>query len=95
MDELSEAIGYADISLQQIGIKLLEDERPAPPFTLPPTEGGKSRQRAMNDVGLEIGGVGNLLTLRRNAANRFPEMKLWVISRVGAALQFTGAIART
>lgn len=63
VDELAEAIGYADIGLQQIGVKLLEAEQnkqPLPP-PLPPTE-GKSRSKSGTDVGLEIGGVGNLLT---------------------------------
>jgi GTP pyrophosphokinase len=65
VDELSEAIGYADISLQQIGVKLLEVEQtrhtPVEPEPLPAAE-PKGRPKAPSDVGLEIGGVGNLLT---------------------------------
>lgn len=61
-DELAEAIGYADIGMQQIGIKLLEAEQtkpPAAPEVIPET---KPRPKVPNEVGLEIGGVGNLLT---------------------------------
>ncbi len=62
VDELAEAIGYADISLQQIGVKLLEVEqnKTAPPP--PPEPELKPRPKPKTDVGLEIGGVGNLLT---------------------------------
>ncbi len=62
IDELSEAIGYADIGLQQIGVKLLEAEqsKSAPPE--PPLLELKPRPKPKTDVGLEIGGVGNLLT---------------------------------
>lgn len=62
VDELAEAIGYADISLQQIGVKLLEAEqnKTAPPP--PPEPELKPRPKPKTDVGLEIGGVGNLLT---------------------------------
>lgn len=64
VDELSEAIGYADISLQQIGVKLLDMEQPktspAAPQTLPAES--KARPKTSNEVGLEIGGVGGLLT---------------------------------
>lgn len=65
VDELAEAIGYADVGLQQIGVKLLEAERtkqPAPPELPLPSENGKPRPKPKTDVGLEIGGVGNLLT---------------------------------
>ncbi len=63
VDELAEAIGYADISLQQIGAKLLEAEqiKPARSESLPSVE-TKSRPKPPSEVGLEIGGVGNLLT---------------------------------
>src|SRR5581483_3598415 len=64
VDELAEAIGYADISLQQIGVKLLDIEQakqPSPP-PLPTNESSKPRSKASSEVGLEIGGVGNLLT---------------------------------
>jgi RelA/SpoT family (p)ppGpp synthetase len=64
VDELAEAIGYADISLQQIGVKLLDSEQAKQPSPPPPptNEGSKTRSKAPSDVGLEIGGVGNLLT---------------------------------
>lgn len=67
VDELAEAIGYADVGLQQIGVKLLEAERvkqaaPLPPVLPPPGQNGGSRPKPKTDVGLEIGGVGNLLT---------------------------------
>ena len=64
VDELAEAIGYADISLQQIGVKLLDQEQPktalAPSQTIS-TE-TRARPKASSEVGLEIGGVGGLLT---------------------------------
>jgi GTP pyrophosphokinase len=64
VDELAEAIGYADISLQQIGVKLLDLEQPktatAPTQSIP-TE-TRARSKASSEVGLEIGGVGGLLT---------------------------------
>lgn len=61
VDELAEAIGYADIGLQQIGVKLLETEqaKSAPP--LPPYPEIKPRPKPKTEGGLEIGGVGNLL----------------------------------
>lgn len=66
VDELCEAIGHEDISIQQIGIKLLEAEQakappPTPPAPLPEGEGKKVREKPLPDVGLEVGGVGNLL----------------------------------
>ncbi|HZQ10072.1 MAG TPA: bifunctional (p)ppGpp synthetase/guanosine-3',5'-bis(diphosphate) 3'-pyrophosphohydrolase [Anaerolineae bacterium] len=61
VDELSEAIGYADISLQQIGVKLLEAEQTKVEPELPlPTE--LKPRKPESEVGLEVGGVGNLLT---------------------------------
>ncbi|MCI0478167.1 MAG: TGS domain-containing protein, partial [Anaerolineales bacterium] len=64
VDELAEAIGYADISLQAIGVKLLDIEQaktsPPPPPALPAET--KPRPKPQNEVGLEIGGVGGLLT---------------------------------
>lgn len=66
VDELAEAIGYADISLQAIGIKLLEVEQaktagPAVEEEVPTPE-TRPRPRLPSEVGLEVGGVGNLLT---------------------------------
>ncbi len=62
VDELAEAIGYANISLQAMGVKLLEAEQTknAPPPE--PILETKIRSKAPKEVGLEIGGVGNLLT---------------------------------
>ncbi len=62
VDELAEAIGYADVGLQQIDIKLLEAEQTKPAPEPEPLLGTKPRAKATNEVGLEIGGVGNLLT---------------------------------
>lgn len=61
VDELAEAIGYADISLQQIGVKLLEAEqtKTAPEPVLPAEI---KPRKPESEVGLEVGGVGNLLT---------------------------------
>lgn len=64
VDELAEAIGYADISLQQIGVKLLDMEQPktsSPAQQTLPAE-SKPRPKTPNEVALEIGGVGGLLT---------------------------------
>ncbi len=61
VDELSEAIGYADISLQAIGVKLLEAEQTKSAEPELPLE-TRPRPKARSEVGLEIGGVGNLLT---------------------------------
>lgn len=63
VDELAEAIGYADISVQAIGVKLLEGEqtRNAPPAPSLPAE-NRPRPKPPSEVGLEVGGVGNLLT---------------------------------
>ena len=62
VDELAEAIGYADIGLQQIGVKLLEAEQTKTAQPEPPPPELKPRPKPKTDVGLEIGGVGNLLT---------------------------------
>lgn len=62
VDELAEAIGYADISLQQIGVKLLEAEQRKTPTVEASLPELKPRPKPKTDVGLEIGGVGNLLT---------------------------------
>ncbi len=62
VDELAEAIGYADIGLQQIGVKLLEAEQTKTAQPEPPPPDLKPRPKPKTDVGLEIGGVGNLLT---------------------------------
>ncbi|MCC7165801.1 MAG: bifunctional (p)ppGpp synthetase/guanosine-3',5'-bis(diphosphate) 3'-pyrophosphohydrolase [Anaerolineae bacterium] len=64
VDELAEAIGYADIGLQAIGVKLLEAEQTknAQPVPQEPLPELKPRPKPKTDVGLEIGGVGNLLT---------------------------------
>lgn len=62
VDELAEAIGYADIGLAQLGIKLLEAEQPKKPDVPLALSEAKPRSKTPNDVGLEIGGVGNLLT---------------------------------
>lgn len=63
VDEFAEAIGYADISLQQIGAKLLdlEQAKTAPEPAELPAE-AKSAPKPTGEVGLEVGGVGNLLT---------------------------------
>lgn len=62
VDALAEAIGYADIGLQQIGVKLLEVEQNKSVVPEIPPPDLKPRPKPKNDVGLEIGGVGNLLT---------------------------------
>ncbi|MCG3140009.1 MAG: GTP pyrophosphokinase [Anaerolineae bacterium] len=62
VDELAEAIGYADISLQQIGIKLLDLGQPKTTTALETIIETKARPKASSEVGLEIGGVGGLLT---------------------------------
>ncbi len=63
VDELAEAIGYADISLQQIGAKLLDLGQPKTSASEQETIiAPKARPKASNEVGLEIGGVGGLLT---------------------------------
>lgn len=64
VDELAEAIGYADIGLQAIGVKLLEAEQTKKTEELPELTAAELRPRPKpkTDVGLEIGGVGNLLT---------------------------------
>ena len=64
MDELSGSIGYADTGLQAIGVKLLEAEQTknAPSAPDEPLPELKPRPKPKTDVGLEIGGVGNLLT---------------------------------
>lgn len=61
-DELAEAIGHADLSIQQIGVKLLDMEQPkkSAPSAMPAET--KPRPKTQNEVGLEIGGVGGLLT---------------------------------
>lgn len=76
-EELYEAIGHEDISIQSVGVKLLEAEqaKAVPVSDLPPpptrTE-AKPRTRAPQDVGLEIGGVGNLLTRFSQCCNPLP-----------------------
>ncbi len=62
VDELAEAIGYADISLQQIGIKLLDLGQPKTTTALETVIETKARPKASSEIGLEIGGVGGLLT---------------------------------
>ncbi len=74
IDDLFEAIGHEDISIQQIGVKLLEAEQAkAAPAAQPvlPAE-GKPRPRPETEVGLEIGGVGNLLTRLAQCCNPLP-----------------------
>lgn len=64
VDDLSEAIGHEDISIQSIGVKLLEAEQaknPPAPVPTPESDGKKARLKPLPDVGLEVGGVGNLL----------------------------------
>lgn len=72
VDELSEAIGFADIGLQQIGIKLLEAEQTKTPPPPEPLSEPKPRTKAPSDVGLEIGGVGNLLTRSAQCCKPLP-----------------------
>lgn len=62
VDALAEAIGYADISLQQIGVKLLEVEQNKTVVPDIPPPDLKPRPKPKSEVGLEVGGVGNLLT---------------------------------
>ena len=64
VDELAEAIGYADISLQAIGVKLLDNEQSKNASSAPPPLPieTKPRPKPTSEVGLEIGGVGGLLT---------------------------------
>ncbi len=80
-DDLFEAIGHEDISIQFVGTKLLEAEQAkAQPSPLPLSalEGRgsgaevKPRPREEADVGLEIGGVGNLLTRLARCCNPLP-----------------------
>jgi GTP pyrophosphokinase len=71
VDEFFEAIGHEDISIQSIGVRLLEAEQPksAPPVGPPD---GKTRSAPAPEVGLEIGGVGNLLTRVARCCNPLP-----------------------
>lgn len=62
VDELTEAIGLSDISLQQIGSKLLEAQQAK---TAPPQLSFselRPRAKPKTEIGLEVGGIGNLLT---------------------------------
>ncbi|MGB8646471.1 MAG: bifunctional (p)ppGpp synthetase/guanosine-3',5'-bis(diphosphate) 3'-pyrophosphohydrolase [Anaerolineae bacterium] len=75
VDDLCEAIGHADMSIQSIGVKLLEAEqaKAPPPLAPPPAEtDGKQRPRPATDIGMEIGGVGNLLTRLAQCCNPLP-----------------------
>ena len=77
VEDLFEAIGHADISIQSIGVKLLEaEQKAAPPPQLVEGDGRKTeiapKQRPPQEVGLEIGGVGNLLTHVARCCNPLP-----------------------
>jgi GTP diphosphokinase / guanosine-3',5'-bis(diphosphate) 3'-diphosphatase len=75
IDELFEAIGHEDISIQNVGTKLLEAEqaKTAPPSMLPlPATEAKPRPREDTEVDLGIGGVGNLLTRLAHCCNPLP-----------------------
>lgn len=64
VDDLCEAIGHEDISIQSIGVRLLEAEqaKDSPePVAAPESDGKKPRVKPVPDIGLEVGGVGNLL----------------------------------
>jgi GTP diphosphokinase / guanosine-3',5'-bis(diphosphate) 3'-diphosphatase len=75
VEELFEAIGHEDISIQTVGTKLLEAEqaKALPPSLLPPPAAeAKPRPREDTDVDLGIGGVGNLLTRLARCCNPLP-----------------------
>jgi GTP diphosphokinase / guanosine-3',5'-bis(diphosphate) 3'-diphosphatase len=76
IDDLCEAIGHEDISIQSVGVKLLEAEQPKTslPPSLPRGAGRRSEVRPPPpaEVGLEIGGVGNLLTHLAHCCNPLP-----------------------
>lgn len=78
IEELFEAIGHEDISIQNVGTKLLEAEQAkGPPSTVPSDGKGvlaepRPRPREDTEVDLGIGGVGNLLTRLAHCCNPLP-----------------------
>lgn len=75
VDDLFEAIGHEDISIQNVGTKLLEAEQAkSPPAPLLPVAIPEARPRAREEteVDLAFGGVGNLLTRLAHCCNPLP-----------------------
>jgi GTP diphosphokinase / guanosine-3',5'-bis(diphosphate) 3'-diphosphatase len=75
IDDLFEALGHEDISIQNVGTKLLEAEqaKATPPSIIPLTTAeAKPRPREETEVDLGIGGVGNLLTRLAHCCNPLP-----------------------
>ncbi|MGE5139405.1 MAG: RelA/SpoT family protein [Rudaea sp.] len=77
VEDLFEAIGHEDISIQSIGVKLLEAEQAKNPLPepellpLPPDE-TRFKPRFDTPVSTEVGGVGNLLTRLAHCCNPLP-----------------------
>ncbi|MGE5138694.1 MAG: RelA/SpoT family protein, partial [Rudaea sp.] len=74
-EELFEAIGHEDISIESIAVKLLEAEQaknPEPEALPVPPSDGRTRTRDDGEVAMEIGGVGNLLTRVAHCCNPLP-----------------------
>jgi len=66
VDDLLAAIGYGDVNVQQIAARVLEDEQKEeepPPFAPPPI---------LHPEGIEVMGVGNLLTNLARCCNPLP-----------------------
>lgn len=71
VDDLSEAIGHDDLSIQNVSIRLLEAEQAKAPTTEPePVPTPKPLPK--KEISLEIGGVGNLLTHFAHCCNPLP-----------------------